>query len=98
MEFLNLQNNLIGNEIGNNYFFHSLFKNKKSLMKQIDISNNKITLNFIVKLIKYSKENIIEKKNCILNITSKQIREEYLNSINKDLYKELVNLKNIKCL
>ena len=98
MEFLNLQNNLIGNEIGNNYFFHSLFKNKKSLMKQIDISNNKVTLNFIGKLIKYSKENIIEKKNCILNITSKQIREEYLNSINKDLYKELVNLKNIKCL
>ena len=98
LEYLNLQNNLIGNEIGNNYFFHSLFKNKKSLMKQIDISNNKITLNFIVKLIKYSKENIIEKKNCILNITSKQIREEYLNSINKENYRELVNLKNIKCL
>ena len=98
LECLNLQNNLIGDEIGNNYFFHSLFKHKTSTIQQIDISNNKITLNFIVKIIKYSKENIIEQRNCILNITSKQIREEYLNSINKDIYIELVNLKNIKCL
>ena len=89
---------MIDDEIGNNYFFHSLFTNKKSLLKLIDMDNNKITLKFIEKIIKYSKENKIEQKNCILNITSKQIREEYLNSTNKEIYIGLVNLKNIKCL
>lgn len=98
LEFLNLQENLIGDEIANNYFFHSLYKSKYSNIKKISLSNNKITLNFIEKIIKYSKENSIEPKNFILNITSKEIREAYLNNKNKEQYKELVKLKNIKCL
>ena len=98
LENLNLRNNLIGDEIGNNYFFHSLFLSKYSNIKEIDISDNKISLNFLNKIIKYYKENTIEKKNFVLNITSKEIREAYLNTENKEIYKELVNLKTIKCL
>ena len=71
LENLNLRNNLIGDEIGNNYFFHSLFLSKYSNIKEIDISDNKISLNFLNKIIKYYKENTIEKKNFVLNITSK---------------------------
>ena len=97
LEFLKLQKNLINDEIGNNYFFHSLFKSKNSNIKEIDISNNKITLSFIEKIIKYSKENSINAKNFVLNITSKEIREAYLNIQNNEPYKELVLLKNIKC-
>ena len=98
LEVLNLRQNLIGDEIGNNYFFHSLFKSKYSNIKEINISNNKISLNFVEKIIKYNKENNIEQKNFELNITSNQIRQSYLNSNNKDHYKELVYLKNVKCL
>ena len=98
LEVLNLRKNLIGDEIANNYFFHSLFKHKNSNIKNINISHNKISLAFIEKIIKYSKENTIEKNDFILNITSKEIREAYLNIENKEPYKELVNLKNIKCL
>ena len=98
LEVLNLRKNLIDDEIANNYFFHSLFKHKNSNIKNINISHNKISLTFIEKIIKYSKENTIEKSNFVLNITSKEIREAYLNIDNKEPYKELVNLKNIKCL
>ena len=98
LEVLNLRKNFISDEIANNYFFHSLFKSKKSNIKEINLSHNKISLTFIDKIIKYSKENIIEKNNFELNITSKEIREAYLNIENKEQYKELVNLKNIKCL
>ena len=98
LEILNLQNNLISDEIGNNYFFHSLFKSKESNLKEINISDNKISLNFVEKIIKYSKENVIEKNNFIINITSKEIREAYLNTQNKESYKELYKLKTIKCL
>ena len=98
LENLNLRNNLIDDEIGNNYFFHSLFQSKYFNIKEIDISDNKITLNFLNKIIKYNKENTIEKKNFVLNITSKEIREAYLNTQNKEIYKELVKLKTIKCL
>ena len=98
LEVLKLGMNLIGDEIGNNYFFHSLFKNKNSNLKEIDISNNKISLNFIDKIIKYSKENTLEKNNFELNITSKEIRESYLNLENKMAYKELIKLNNIICL
>ena len=98
LEILNLRKNLINDEIGNNYFFHSLFKSKFSSIKEINMSNNKISLNFIDKIIKYSRENIIEKKNFVLNVTSKEIREAYLNTPNKESYKELVKLKIIKCL
>ena len=98
LEYLNLRNNLIGDDIANNYFFHSIFKSKYSNIKKINISNNKITLNFIKKIIIYSKENEIEKKDFILNITSKEIRESYLQSDNKLEFKELVKLKSIKCL
>jgi len=97
LEVLNLRKNLIDDEIANNYFFHSLFKHKNSNIKNINISHNKISLAFIEKIIKYSKENAIEKNNFVLNITSKEIREAYLNIENKEPYKELVNLKNIKC-
>ena len=98
LETLKLGMNLIGDEIGNNYFFHSLFKSKNSNIKEIDISNNKISLGFVDKIIKYSKENTIEKNDFVLNITSKEIREAYLNLENKINYKELVNLNNINCL
>ena len=98
LEYLNLRNNLIGDDIANNYFFHSIFKSKYSNIKKINISNNKISLNFIKKIIIYSKENEIEKKDFILNITSKEIRESYLQSDNKLEFKELVKLKCIKCL
>ena len=98
LERLDLQNNLINDEIANNYFFHSLFKSKLSKIKEINISDNKISLKFLEKIIKYSKENIIEKNNFVLNITSKDIREAYLNSQNKDFYQELYKLKTIKCL
>ena len=98
LEILNIRNNLIGDEIGNNYFFHSLLLSKYSGVKEIDISDNKISLIFLNKIIKYNKENIIEGKNFVLNITSKQIREAYLNTENKEIYKELVKLKTIKCL
>jgi hypothetical protein len=98
LEILNIRNNLIGDEIGNNYFFHSLFLSKYSNIKEIDISDNKISLIFLNKIIKYNKENIIEGKNFVLNITSKQIREAYLNTENKEIYQELVKLKTIKCL
>ena len=83
LERLDLQNNLINDEIANNYFFHSLFKSKLSKIKEINISDNKISLKFLEKIIKYSKENIIEKNNFVLNITSKDTREAYLNSQNK---------------
>ena len=98
LEVLKLGNNLIGDEIGNNYFFHSLFKNKKSNLKEIDISNNKITLGFVDKIIKYKQENIFEKNNFALNISSKDIRDAYLNCENKKNYNELINLNNIICL
>ena len=98
LERLDLHNNLINDEIVNNYFFHSLFKSKLSKIKEINISDNKISLKFLEKIIKYSKENIIEKNNFVLNITSKDIREAYLNSQNKDFYQELYKLKTIKCL
>ena len=98
LEVLNLRKNLIGDEIGNNYFFHSLFKSKFSNIKEINISYNKISLNFVEKIINYSKENTIEQKNFELNITSNDIRQAYLNKQNKESYKELVNLINIKCL
>ena len=90
--------NLINDEIGNNYFFHSLYKNKNSNLKEIDISNNKISLGFIDKIIKYTKENTLEKNNFVLNIASKEIRESYLNLENKASYKELIKLNNIICL
>ena len=97
LQILNLKNNLIGDDIGNNYFFHSLFRNKISNIKEIDISDNKITLEFINKIIIYSKENIIEKNNFILNITSKEIREAYLKYENKKDFWDLINLSCIKC-
>ena len=65
LERLDLQNNLINDEIANNYFFHSLFKSKLSKIKEINISDYKISLKFIEKIIKYSKENIIEKNNFV---------------------------------
>ena len=98
LEILKLGMNLINDEIGNNYFFHSLYKNKNSNLKEIDISNNKISLGFIDKIIKYTKENTLEKNNFVLNITSKEIRESYLNLENKASYKELIKLNNIICL
>ena len=98
LETLKLGSNLIGDEIGNNYFFHGLFKNKKSKLKEIDISNNKISLVFADKIIKYSQENTIEKNDFVLNITSKEIRDAYLNLENKNNYKELVKFNNIICL
>ena len=94
---LNLKNNLIADEISNNYFFHSLFKNKDSNIEEIDLSNNKISLEFVDKIIKYSKENNIEKNNFILNITSKEIRETYLKLNDKKRYWELIKLNCIKC-
>ena len=98
LETLKLGMNLISDEIGNNYFFHSLFKSKNSKIKEIDISNNKISIGFVDKLIKYSKENTIEKNNFVLNVTSKEIRDAYLSVENKMAYKELVKLNNIICL
>ena len=98
LEVLNLKHNLIGDEIANNYFFHSLFNSEYSNLNTIDISNNKISLNFLDKIIKYSQENTIKKININLNITSKEIREAYLNIKNKESYKELVKFKNLKCL
>ena len=98
LETLKLGMNLIGDEIGNNYFFHGLYKNQKSNLKEIDISNNKISLAFIDKIIKYSQENTLEKNDFILNITSKEIRDSYLNLDNKNKYIELVKLNNIICL
>ena len=98
LETLKLGTNLIGDEIGNNYFFHGLYKNQKSNLKEIDISNNKISLAFIDKIIKYSQENTLEKNDFILNITSKEIRDSYLNLDNKNKYIELVKLNNIICL
>ena len=98
LEYLNLRQNLIGDEISNNYFFHSLFKNKNSNIKEINISDNKTSLEFIEKIMKYSKENILEKNNFILNVTSKEIREAYLQKENKKIYWDLINLKCIKCL
>ena len=86
LETLKLGMNLIGDEIGNNYFFHGLYKNQKSNLKEIDISNNKISLAFIDKIIKYSQENTLEKNDFILNITSKEIRDSYLNLDNKNKY------------
>ena len=67
-------------------------------MKEIDISNNKISLAFIDKIIKYNQENTLEKNDFILNITSKEIRDSYLNLDNKNKYIELVKLNNIICL
>ena len=98
LEVLNLKHNLINDEIGNNYFFHSLFKNKNSNLKEIDISDNKISLDFIEKIIKYSQENTIEKNDFIFNITSKEMRQAYLNSQNKSTYWEIIKLNCIKCL
>ena len=98
LEIINLKHNLINDEIGNNYFFHSLFKNKNSNIKEVNISDNKISLDFIEKIIKYSKENKIEKNDFILNITSKEIRESYSNKENKSIYWEITKLNNIKCL
>ena len=46
---------------------------------------------------KYNKENIIEKNNFILNITSKEIRKSYLNCENKKDYWDLIKLNCIKC-
>ena len=97
LEVLNLKKNLIGDDIGNNYFFHGLFKNKISNIKEIDISDNKISLEFVNKIMKYNKENIIEKNNFILNITSKEIRKSYLNCENKKDYWDLIKLNCIKC-
>ena len=98
LEVLNLKQNLISDEIGNNYFFHSLFKNKNSNLKEINISDNKISLDFIEKIIKYSQENTIEKNDFIFNITSKEMRETYLNKPNKSIYWEINKLNCIKCL
>ena len=98
LEILKLGMNLISDEIANHYFFHSLFKSKNSNIKEIDISNNKISLGFIDKIIKYSKENTLEKTNFIFNITSKEIRDAYLIFENKIEYKEIVKLNNIICL
>ena len=98
LEVLNLRQNLINDEIGNNYFFHSLFKNKSSNLKEINISDNKISLDFIEKIIKYSQENKIEKNDFIFNITSKEMREAYLNNQNKSTYWEINKLNCIKCL
>ena len=99
LETLKLGMNLIGDEIGNNYFFHSLFKNKNSNLKEIDISNNKISLGFVDKIINYSKENNpLEKNDFELNVTSKEIRDAYSNLKDKTIYKELVKLNNIICL
>ena len=98
LEILNLKNNLIGDEIANNYFFHSLFRNKNSKIKDINLSNNKLSLGFVEKIIKYSQENNLEKNNFILNISSKEIREAYLKSENKKSYWDLIKLKSIKCV
>ena len=98
LEVLDLKNNLIDDEIANNYFFNSLFNSVNSNLNEINISNNKISLNFVDKIIKYSNENTIKNININLNITSKEIREAYLNSKNKELYEGLVKFKNIKCL
>ena len=97
LEILNLENNLINDEIGNNYFFHSLFKNIKSNIKEINISNNKISLEFIDKLIKYSKENTLEKLNFTLDITSNDIINAYLIKENKKVYWDLIKLNCVKC-
>ena len=97
LEVLNLENNLINDELGNHYFFHSLFKNKNSNIKEINLSNNKISLEFIDKLIKYSKENELENTNFILNITSIDIRNAYLNKENKTEYWDLIKLNCVKC-
>ena len=97
LEVLNLENNLINDELGNNDFFHSLFKNKNSNIKEINLSNNKISLEFIDKLIKYSKENELEKTDFILNITSIDIRNAYLNKENKTVYWDLIKLNCVKC-
>ena len=98
LEILNLKQNLIDDKIGNNYFFHSLFKNKNSNIKEINISNNKISLELVNKIIKYSKENILEKNDFILDVTSKEITEEYLKYENKKQYWDLVKLSCIKCI
>ena len=97
LEVINLSQNLIGDEIGNNYFFHSLFKNKISNIKEINIKDNKISLEFIDKILKYSKENVLENNHFILNVTSKEIRESYLNKENKKEYWDIINLNCIKC-
>ena len=99
LENINLKNNLIGDEIGNNYFFHSLFKSKKSKIKNIFLTKNKITLTFIEKIIKYIQENTIEKKDFILNVNSKELRESYLNLNleDKKKYEYILNLNNIIC-
>lgn len=97
LEVLNLKNNLINDDIGNNYFFHGLFKNTKSNLKELDLSNNKLDLKFLEKLINYSKENKIEKKDFLLNVTSKELREAYLKENDRSIYWELLGLNCITC-
>ena len=98
LEILNLKQNLIDDKIGNNYFFHSIFKNKNSNIKEINISNNKISLELVNKIIKYSKEKKKKKNDFILDVTSKEITEEYLKYENKKQYWDLVELSCIKCI
>ena len=98
LEVLDLKNNLIDDEIANHYFFNSFFNGGYSNLNEINLSNNKISLNFVDKIIKYSNENAIKSIKINLNITSKEIREAYLNSKNKELYEGLIKFKNIKCL
>ena len=92
-----LKYNDIGNEINNNYFFHSLAMTKLNIL---NLKENKIKLDFINKMLQYKKENpnFINNFKTNLNITSKNLRTEYENEINKSQYFSILNIKNIIAL
>ena len=92
-----LKYNDIGNEINNNYFFHSLTITKLNIL---NLKENKIKLDFINKILQYKKENpnFINNFKTHLNITSKDLRREYENEINKSQYFNILDIKNIIAL
>ncbi len=66
----------------------------------LNLKENKIKLDFINKMLQYKKENpnFINNFKTNLNISSKNLRTEYENEINKSQYFNILNIKNIIAL
>lgn len=91
---LDLSYNGIGDEISNNYFFHSAVFSNIGLL---NMKENNISLSFILKLLNYLNENYSTFK-MKLKIASKRLTDAYEREKFKDQYHLLANYPNVIAL
>lgn len=94
LQELDLSHNNIGDELSNNYFFHSAVSSSIILL---NVKENDISLSFILKLLNYFNENKTKLK-MRMNISSKKLIDDYEKETFKEHYYPLKDHPNLIAL